>query len=507
MSILFLGSCSKEALDKVNFNKNNPIDVQAKFILTDVITSTSFNVVGSDLPMYASIYIEHEGGVWNQAFNAEMRVTEPTASSTYDNSWGSIYNNIKNLKIAIAKTSAGGSEEGNNVTCGIAKILLAYNLGVLTDLYGDVPFSQSGVMNEDGTPKFLQPVIEKQSDLYPQIQGMLDSAILLLQGGDKALSGPMGSQDLIYGGNAKSWTMAAYGLKARYLMHTLKVSADKNGDLAKIVQYVDMSFKSAADEMLFNIYNGTSAQNPLYGISSARDMLGASRSLALKFKALNDPRGDQVFMDYDFAPISLQDAIADGVPNGNAEQVQFTYPISIAEYAPTAPTEVLSFHEIMFLKAEALVRLGKPADAREPLQAGILAAFANLNRTINSTNDAFGLELDINLTPQVAAAYIKNQVLPRFAANPLKETMLQKYLAFYGASGESLEAYNDYRRLLAMGESALIGLENPLDAQGKFPLRFAYGNSDVLANQNIKTAYGNGAYVYTDNVWWAGGTR
>jgi hypothetical protein len=60
----------------------------------------------------------------------------------------------------------------------------------------------------------------------------------------------------------------------------------------------------------------------------------------------------------------------------------------------------------------------------------------------------------------VANDYFDNSVKALFDANPLKETMIQKYLAFFGASGESLEAYNDYRRLKAMGES-FIELSNP----------------------------------------------
>jgi hypothetical protein len=115
-----------------------------------------------------------------------------------------------------------------------------------------------------------------------------------------------------------------------------------------------------------------------------------------------------------------------------------------------------------------------------------------------------GAVIDLSIT--VATAYYDNFVLPRFTANALEETMLQKYLAFYGASGESTEAFNDYRRLKAMGEH-FITLENPLNANGKFPLRFTYGNSDVTANPAVKSAYGDGGYVFIENVWWAGGTR
>jgi hypothetical protein len=81
--------------------------------------------------------------------------------------------------------------------------------------------------------------------------------------------------------------------------------------------------------------------------------------------------------------------------------------------------------------------------------------------------------------------------------------MNQKYLAFY--EEESVEAYNDYRRLKAMGDN-VINLENPLNTT-KFPLRCTYGSSDVTTNSNVANAYGDGTYVWTENVWWAGGTR
>jgi len=77
------------------------------------------------------------------------------------------------------------------------------------------------------------------------------------------------------------------------------------------------------------------------------------------------------------------------------------------------------------------------------------------------------------------------------------------YLGFF--EEESVEAYNDYRRLKAMGNNVII-LANPKNAS-QFPLRFTYGAADVTTNKNVYDAYGDGTYVYTENVWWAGGTR
>ena len=506
----FFSACSENAMDKVNFDPNHPHDVPAKFILTDVMTSTAFNVVGGDIDLYASIYIEHEAGVWNQQYNAEKRIGgETTSATTFNNVWSfGIYPNIRELKEVIDKTSDGGPEEGNNLSGGIAKVLLAYNAAILTDFFGDAPFSQTGVMNDNGTPKYLQPELDKQADIYQQIQSLLDEAIAQIPQGDtNPFFSPIGSQDLIYGGSRSLWVKAAYGLKARYLMHTLFRSSDVNGDLNKILDYISKSFGSADEEFKFDQYDGDSNVNPFFGFSYSRDGLGVSHSLAQKFKDLDDPRGDQSFMDdYYWEPISLDDALDQAVPNGNPIQQQGIYPSAIVEIGATVPTQLLSYHELLFLQAEAEARLGNISDAETTLQSAIEVAFANLENSLNATDDYWGLGLETDLSQDVADDYFTNSVLPRFNANPLQEIMLQKYLAFFGASGESGEAYNDYRRLKAMGAD-YVTLENPNNAQGKFPLRYSYGGDDVTANPNIYAAYGDGSYVYTENVWWAGGTR
>ena len=80
-----LVSCSEDTMDSINNDINHTVDVPAKFILADVITSTAFSNVGGDLNTYFSTFVEHEVGVHNQLFRAEMRAGEPSSSSTYNN--------------------------------------------------------------------------------------------------------------------------------------------------------------------------------------------------------------------------------------------------------------------------------------------------------------------------------------------------------------------------------------------------------------------------------------
>jgi len=465
-------SCSEDIMDDINKNVNDPTDVATRLTITNTITSTAFNVIGSDLAFYSSVYIEHNVGIWNQHYNAEIRSGEPISSTTYNNPWGYIYKNLYDLNVIIGKCSEGGSEEGNYHTLGIAQVLSAINLATLTDVMGDAPWSEALQPGVIYTPK-----LDSQQDIYAAVFEFLDNAITNL--GQESLFPSLGGQDFIYGGNAESWLKFAYGLKARYTMRLSHRTPAYND----VISFANNSFASANEQAQFN-YDGSSAYSPFYRFFTDRDYLGASQSFYDKLDERNDPRLDEFWVAN---PNAGEFELA---PNGEPEQIQGRYAISALSVAD-APTYLLSYHEIEFLKAEAYVRLGGAANielAETALRNAVSAAFQKVN---------------VGLTAEDAEAYFDAFVLPLFTANPLSEVMNQKYIAFF--EEEALEAYNDYRRLKAMGND-VIELANPKNAT-QFPLRFTYGAADVTTNFNVRDAYGDGTYVYTENVWWAGGTR
>jgi hypothetical protein len=466
-----LWSCSEKTMDEINTNVNDPTDMSSGLIITDAMTNTAFSVVGTDFTFYASIYIEHNVGIFSQFYNAEIRSGEPTSSTTYNNAWDAVYQNLYNLKIIIQKCSDGGSEAGNYHTLGIAQILSAYNLAVVTDLMGDVPWSEAlspGVI--------FTPVLDRQSDIYGNIIKLLDDA--LINFGKESIFPSLEAQDLIYGGDIALWKKFAYGLKARYAMRlSLKTPAYE-----EVISFADQSFSSGSEQAQFN-YNGSTTSSPFYRLFVDRDYYGASQSLHDKLMERNDPRDNIFFMPH---PLSGSNEVI-FAPNGTTNQVQGMYSIS-ALSNPTAPTYLLSYHEVEFLKAEAYARLNDLPNAEVSLRKAITAAFEKIN---------------IGLIASDADTYYDNNVKIKFTANPLSEIMNQKYIAFY--EEEAIEAYNDYRRLKAMGDN-VISLENPLNSS-LFPLRYSYGDEDVTTNQNVREAYGDGTYIYSENVWWAGGTR
>lgn len=503
-----LVSCSEDVMDNINKDTNHTTSVPSKYILADVITSTAFNNVGGDLNTYFSTYAEHEVGTYNQLYNAQIRQNEPSASSTFNNVWGNIYSSLKNARIIISKCSEGGTQEGNYTTKGMAEVMAALNSAILTDAFGDVPYSQAALPElVNGKPQYMNPELDSQESIYKSIMKYLDDAIVDLPKGDKAAPGEF---DLLYQGSAQKWLKLAYGLKARYTMRLMKRSTNVAADMAKVVEYVDKSFVSADEQAAFDHYDANKL-NPGFDFFWSRDYLSASKSLSDKLISRNDPRVRRVYLDYNLGRVTPDSSTFDVAPNDKPNEAMDSYNYSIYYFSQTAPTLFLSYHELLFLKAEALCRLNKNTEAEPVLKEAVVAAIANTERSIKAAINAptileklGGIE-DISadaITTTEAEAYFDTKVKPLFDVNALKEVMNQKYIALWGANGESIESYNDIRRMKALGEN-YVTLANT----AKFPLRCPYGSDDTLANPNVKKAYGDGQYVYTESVWWAGGAR
>ncbi len=510
VSSMVLTACSEDALDGVNRDTNHPLSTETKFMVADLATATAVSVVGGDFNTYASVAIEHEGGVYNQLYNAETRSGEWTSSSTFNNAWNATYNNLYNALTVVKKTKddADDPEAGSTGIRGIAEVYVAYNTAILTDLFGDIPYSEACDIN-----KTMTPAIDKQEDVYKSIMETLDNAIADLQTVSDA---GLGAYDFIYRGKTDSWLKFAYGLKARLLLHTLYRAADKNAVCQQIVELCDQSFQSVDEQAAYNVYDANN-WNPLFDLQYSRDYLGVSESMFNKLMEREDPRVERII----FYPYNMH-LTSDNpnlylVPNGTPEQVQWEYSYDCFCLAQTASTYLLSYHEVQFIKAEALARLGQDDAAKEAVKNALKAAFANTEASLTAalegpelagTDDALFFDKEdpnVPLTDADAEAYADRILDGLTGEDLLKEVLVQKYIAMYGANGESTEAYNDVRRLKALGEE-FIELANPKNSN-RFPLRFGYANSDTQANPNVKAAFGDGQYVYKEPVWWAGGSR
>ncbi len=466
---LLLFSCTKEAMDDVNVDKNSTDKMTAKNLIPDAILKSAYETTSTDLAWYTSVFVEQSAGTWGQLASADKRIGM-NSSSTFDNSWNSLYDVMNICYTVIQKTDPTTGEEKDNYVCrGIAEILMAYNLGMATDLWGEVPYDEAfkGLSN-------LKPAYQNQSVIYPKIQALLTDAIANLK-----LAGKIPSTlDFTYGGDKTKWIKAAYSLKARYFLRLSQKSATASTDALAAAA---LGFSSADDEMMFAEYGaGPGSWNPWFEEWYGRSMMSESQTLDNLFTDRNDPR-------YDWAVLGDVDGAA---PNGTAKEQQGGYNVSAFSTnsmdLSSYPTPMMTYHELLFIVAEAKFRNSDPTWTNS-LQDAIAASF-----TYNEKFNAWG---DVAYS-KTAADYYTDEVLPRLTVgNELKEILTQKYLSEY--QFEAIQAYNDYRR------TGIPTMNNPKNATVGFVNRLPFAYSEFSNNPaNVPTVN-----IYTDKVWWAGGTE
>ena len=497
-------ACSEDFMDKINEDKDSAKDAATKFIIPDLILRTSQNVIGGDFNTYIGSYVEYWAGTHNQLYQAEKRGAEVRVASTFNNGWGDLYFLIRNAMLAIEKSKSENPEAVQERA--IAEVMLAYDISETTDLFGDTPYTEVGDPYNIPYPK-----ADSQESIYQEVFRLLDDAAAIFATNPSSIGG----QDFIFGGDNASWIKFISGLKARYTMRLLNRSSNKTADLQKVIDFVDASFGSAAEQA--SMQYGGSNTNPLFDFEWSRDGISSCTSMYFKLAERNDPRVDRVYWHSNYwVHLDGESAYLGGylAPTGTVAESQYKFMYDVFHFAEVAPVHFLSYHYLLFLKAEAQARLGQTDAAKETLLEAMKAAFVNFEVNVNAAMNAPSVNAYGGLDPidvlsqaeaeALAEEYFNDSVEALFDADPLKEIMIQKYIGLWNANGEALETYADIRRLKAEGKGDIYGLINT----GKFPLRCPYGNDDVTSNSNIAALFTDGGnYVFTENVWWAGGSR
>ena len=473
-ALIGFSACSEDTLDEINKNTEDPAPeiVPAYLQLSEAIMSTGFSTVSGDLAFYLSSLTEQEIGVGNnQLAKAELRNSVEWASSTtFNNVWNSTYTNLLNIREIIRKieTEVPGNV-GQYDLLGIAQVLEALNWGILTDVHGDIPYSEALKGQE-----ILQPKLDSQKDVYTGILGTLDNAITNLEKGINLKSSK--DQDLAFGGDAKKWLATAYALKARYLIHQLAVNPSALS-LAKAAaeKAVELGFETCQ----ITEFNGVTCDNPWSAFFWSRQYTASSKTVVDLMAANNDPRLEA----YTYGT-------GIGYEPGDREITLVTdayYSLSWPYWLDmgSQPLHLVTKSELYFILAETQLR--SEEDATEAFQIAVEASVAEI---LGWTGD----------DTSKAAAFAASLGTPT-----LKTLFEQKYLA--QCVDEQIETYNDLRRLEAMGEEYVV-LTNPNNSQSgvnRFPYSLPYGNSSVTSNPNVAAAYGDGFYIYEKKTWINGG--
>ncbi len=397
LALLTAGFDSCKKGEDLYTSPNQPANATPQTLLSAVEVGTFNNLEGGSVRI-ASIFIQYNSGVAAQSIPHEQYM--PTESDM-DNYWNGLYTNMNNCKL-ISDTY--GAQ--NPCYDGIAKVIMAMNLGLAADLWGDVPYSEA-FKGESGN---FTPHFDSQEAVLNSIQSMLDAAIA-----DFALSAGSNhfmpaSDDFIFNGNIASWTKTAYTLKARYYSRlSKKAGFDPNIVLTNLA----LGISSNADNC-YSIHGTKGAEyNQWYAFLNDRSYMVASKVLVDSMGNMTDPR-----TPFYFDTTGVGTAV--GNPLGSSDpDVSYWGPYLASSPAKHIP--LVSFAEAQFLKAEAEVRLGNAA------------AFTTLNNAIMAS-----------VSEVTEGAYTGSTIANYTALNTTIHTViLEKWKSMFA---QPVEAYSDYRR-------------------------------------------------------------
>lgn len=416
--VMAAGACKRAYFyDGINEDPSQLHNPTPSSILAGVELASAYNW-GGDASRFASLFTQQTTGAANQSANYSLFNLTP---DDVDNLWNAgfyagIMSNCDTLiKIAMA--------EGQLHYAAIGMIMMATNLGQVTDFWGDVPYSEAfqGLNN-------ISPKYDKQQQLYDTLHSLLDRAITYLSADDGAAFQPSESDDLMYKGDLDMWIKYAHSLKAKFYLHTIKVnSAALNNCLAQIPNGFA---EGEGASIRFVGSNAVTTQNPWY--------------------QFNDQRADITFDGY------LNDLLYAAKDDRYGAYYDPSDSTLLGTYygSKNSPVYFMSYDELKFIEAEAQFRKGNTAGAATAYNDAVAA---NLLRTVDSTDYLAKVE--------------------KTAANiTLQDIMVQKYIALF----LSPETWTDWRRTGYPALTAPAG--NVLN--GSLPRSLYYPSSEVRYNTN-----------------------
>lgn len=387
----------------------------------------------------------------------------------------------------------------------VGRILKVMIFHRLTDIYGDVPYSEAGLgyYNRVFTPKY-----DKQQDIYTDMLKELDAAATAL---DPAKDNP-GSADLIYRGANNSvqlWKKLAYSMMLRLAMRLTKADAATAKTWTEKA-YAGGVMSSNADNayILHDATGGRTTVNRNSNIlggewnATGNGEVFLSKTFVDFLKNNNDPR--LPFMAKVKATGSTVPANQVGLPNGYDQNGGATdvshapgYSGSINNFSTIrgdillkldGPTFLVTYAQTELLLAEAAKRgWNVGANAQTHYSNGVRAAMEQLAQ-YNSTAAISSAAIDAYLLahPYVDATGFDQINTQYWAAS---------FLDWY-------EAWANWRR---SGFPVLTPVNYPGNATGgQIPRRMLYPASESSANAaHFNEAIANqGPNAFTTRVWW-----
>ena len=464
-AVAFVATGCDNGITDLNRNPNSPDEATPEFLFANATEAAVSRTFGDPLSSvhadFAALWIQHYA---EHRFSQEDRYL--VADANISGHWSSFYAGpLQDYQEAI--TLAVDADRVD--AAATARIMRAWTFHVVTDLWGDVGYSEA--LQGRNPSSGNTPAFDPQQQVYEALFAELDEAQASFVGAGVGLGGA----DLIYGGDVDLWAKFANSLRLRLAMRLSEADAT----LARS-EFADALaagvFTDNDDNAVLTYIEGGTNVHPIYDYEQSRDDHSVSATIIDTLISYSDPR----------LPIYAKPTAAGtyvGMANGSLTQPSLAAISHIGEFfsRANAPAFLLTYDEVLFLQAEAAERGWTTADAGALYTAGIRAAMERVG-VGSAAIDAYLLQPEVVYAGGTAG---------------LMQIGLQKWIALFG---NGVEAYSDWRRtgypMLLPGPDA----EN----DGQIPLRFPYPNRERSlngTNLDIAIARQGGASL-NDPVWW-----
>ncbi|MBX2923078.1 MAG: SusD/RagB family nutrient-binding outer membrane lipoprotein [Chitinophagaceae bacterium] len=510
LGILFTSFISCKKYLDINTDPNNPTTIDVSKLLP-----TAERGVGDGLSMGSGT-----GGLSEvlAVYMHQMSTREQpdqygaTASNFFiENAWPTLYlNSLSNLEQIVIDAT----EKGNRNYAGIAKVLKAYIVSQLVDVFGDVPYSEIIKLKEGNRyPKF-----DDDATIYPQLFSLLDEAIDDLKSDENVVT--PGTDDVIYDGDTDKWVKAANTLKLKMYVQVRKVQ-DVTSEVTALLANDDELIGTTDESFVipYGPVGSTDDRNPAFGdyIASQRanhvspwfyeilkgynlNILTSNPDPRLPYYIFNQlgktetPAGQTEYRDSAFVSIYFGSGGPDRDRNQQTSISLFgIYPVggryddgvpqvgSTASGTGAAPYRLITYADRLYLEAELIKAEIIDGDAKAKLKEAIEESFAQVDWVV--TEHVKPSQTVPKLEGAASVQTYITKALAEYDAKPAKQLeiiMTQKWLS---SVGSHVDQYTDYRRT---GFPILFDPNNTTMAPGGFvqpPI-----NGDPVGNPGAQPA-------------------
>lgn len=494
LTVLFIISCDK-GFEEMNVDptKASQLDPKNKFTALLLYTSGRRYENWRANLIYQSTMMQHfsaTAGYWS---GDKYMINFGYAASLFDAYYPSAVKTVEDIMAQLVE------EKKPAEMLAITKVVRVVIYQRLTDLYGDIPYSEAGRGFLKG---ILKPKYDAQKDIYDSMLKDLESAGATLS----AASGTSayGTADIMFNGDLGKWKRYAYSMMLRLGLRLSKIDRaaatnwatkainggvmESNADIAYIKH-------TAGPEGINKNGNGEvfTADSNMRMSKTFIDILKGDPRLTVLASLPEKDKDDKVRSN----ATRLNSALQKGLPNGTDSNAlnanfgndfqQFSEPNRLLITGEDAPMFFQSYAEVCFMLAEVAQTLGETARATGFYNKGVTAAMKQL-----ALYGAGGKISDADITAYLTAnPYDPAKGLEMIGTQYWIVTFLNEY-----------ETFANWRRT---GFPQLTPVDYPGNMSGgEIPRRLIYPQSEQTENaKNYKAAVARqGADDLKTRVWW-----